>query len=109
MSHALQGQSGAAGLRGRLTRLLERSRRLVIAVPSLWLGLVFVIPPFIAVKISLAGARTGRQPYAPRLQVGEDGATHLHVETGNYLILLQDAQYWKAFVSSLEMAGVSTL
>jgi putrescine transport system permease protein len=105
MSAVLQTQ----GLRGRLAQLLERSRRLVIAVPSLWLGLFFVIPLFIVVKISLAGARVGRQPYAPLLQEGADGATHLHIETGNYLILLQDTQYWRAFASSIEMAGFSTL
>lgn len=89
-------------------------RRLVlIAVPYIWLLALFLVPFVIVVKISLSDAEIAIPPYLPVLDPGAGWAglraflSLLDFE--NYTWLTQDDLYWRAYLSSLRIAALSTL
>jgi len=87
--------------------------RLVILIPYLWLLFFFLIPFFIVFKISLSTTAIAMPPYTPTLGLA-DGFSGLLSQIGefsfdNYLWLTQDALYFNAYVSSVIIAGISTL
>ena len=90
-----------------------KSSRLVIAIPYLWLALLFLAPFFIVLKMSLSDLAVSIPPYTPQLDLsGGWGAikeywTALDLE--NYAWLADDPLYFNSFKSSLVIAGVSTL
>ncbi|KFN49974.1 hypothetical protein N790_01010 [Arenimonas malthae CC-JY-1] len=96
---------------GRLLRSVRRrlpgSRWLVIAVPYLWMLLFFAIPFAIALKISFASAAIAMPPYTDLVQWAGD-KVQLTINTANYLFLVRDSLYVNAYLSSLEIAVVST-
>jgi putrescine transport system permease protein len=92
-----------------LRRWHGSGRTLVIAVPYFWLGLFFVVPFLIVLKISLAEPTLAQPPYTDL--VDWDGAAVLTVRAnlGNYGLLMADDLYRAAWLSSVEIAAVSTL
>lgn len=97
---------------GRLLRSVRKrlpgSRWLVIAVPYLWMLLFFAIPFAIALKISFASAAIAMPPYTDLVQWAGD-KMQLTINTANYLFLVRDSLYVNAYLSSLEIAVVSTV
>ena len=93
----------------RLTRAL--TGRLVIVVPYLWLFVFFLVPFIIVFKISLSQTAIAMPPYVPAFGVGEDGlfAQLRQLSLDNYLWLTEDALYFNAYVSSVVIAGISTI
>ena len=87
---------------------LPGSRWLVIAVPYLWMLLFFAIPFAIALKISFASAAIAMPPYTDLVQWAGD-KLQLSINTANYLYLVRDSLYVNAYLSSLEIAVVSTV
>ena len=84
--------------------------RLVIVVPYLWLLLFFLVPFVIVFKISLSQTAIAMPPYVPVF----DGVQGLfenlrELSFENYLWLTSDALYFNAYVSSVVIAGVSTV
>lgn len=88
--------------------LLRRGRSLVVAVPLLWLGLFFLAPFLVVLRVSLAEPAIARPPYTA-LWEWSDGLLTLHLNLGNYLFLLEDSLYVEAYLSSITMAGGATL
>lgn len=86
---------------------LPGSRWLVIAVPYLWMLLFFAIPFAIALKISFASAAIAMPPYTDLVQWAGD-KMQVTINTANYLFLVRDSLYVNAYLSSLEIAVVST-
>ncbi|MFQ5623615.1 MAG: ABC transporter permease subunit [Paracoccaceae bacterium] len=87
-----------------LWRLVPSRRSLVIAVPMIWL-LVFFLAPFLVVgQISLVDPAIARPPYTP---IWKDGRFLGDLE--NYAFLMSDSLYWKAYLSSIRIAAVSTV
>lgn len=87
----------------------RRGRFVVTLIPMLWLGLFFLVPFLIVLKISLASAVFGQTPpYTALLQPSGDGAVSLRVTLANYAALLGDGLYLKAYLNSLGFAAVST-
>lgn len=88
-------------------------RRLLIAVPYLWLLALFLIPFLIVFKISLSDITLSIPPYAPNLDLtaGWSGFTEFlgGLDFENFVFLTQDDLYWKAYLSSVWIALVSTL
>jgi putrescine transport system permease protein len=79
-------------------------KRLVTAVPSIWLLALFAIPFGIVLKISFSEVRLAMPPVAPLF---EAGAAHLHLE--NYAFLFTDPLYVRSYLYSLQVAAVATL
>jgi putrescine transport system permease protein len=87
--------------------------RLVIIVPYLWLLVFFLIPFAIVFKNSLSQSENAMQPNAPVQSLAEgfgglwDQLKELSFD--NYVWLTEDTLYFNAYVSSVVIAGVSTL
>ncbi|WP_457650078.1 ABC transporter permease subunit [Profundibacter sp.] len=88
-------------------------RLFLIAVPYLWLLALFLVPFLIVLKISLSDPAIARPPYTPTLDLSlgwqglKDFFSQLDFE--NFIFLTEDALYWKAYLSSLQIAVISTL
>lgn len=88
-------------------------RLILIAVPYLWLVVLFLIPFVIVFKIALSDAAIAIPPYAPVLDLSAGWAgfraflSELDFETFEFLA--SDELYWRAYLSSLQIAFVSTL
>ncbi len=88
-------------------------RKLLIAIPYFWLLVLFLVPFLIVLKISLSDTAIARPPYTPTLDLSlgwagvKDFFSQLDME--NFTFLTEDALYWKAYLSSLEIALVATL
>ena len=88
-------------------------RLFLIAVPYLWLLALFLVPFLIVLKISLSDPAIARPPYTPTLDLSlgwqglKDFFSQLDFE--NFTFLTEDALYWKAYLSSLQIAVISTL
>ena len=90
-----------------IRKRLPGSRWLVIAVPYLWMLLFFAVPFAIALKISFASAVIAMPPYTDLVNWSGD-KLELSINTANYLFLVRDSLYVKAYLSSLEIAVVAT-
>jgi len=87
--------------------------RLVIIVPYLWLLFFFLVPFVIVFKISLSQTAIAMPPYTPVLDFS-DGVSGFfagfrNLNFDNYVWLTQDALYFKAYVTSLIIAAISTV
>jgi putrescine transport system permease protein len=92
-----------------LKRYWPRGRALVSAVPFLWLFLFFLVPFIIVLKISFSDAQIAMPPYQPLLHWVSDKALEIKLNFGNFAFLVEDNLYWKAYLNSIKIAGVSTL
>jgi putrescine transport system permease protein len=88
-------------------------RFILIAVPYLWLIALFLIPFVIVLKIALSDIALARPPYMPQLDLaaGWDGIKSFFaaLDLENFWFLTTDDLYWKAYLSSLQIALVSTV
>ncbi|PJE37314.1 putrescine/spermidine ABC transporter permease [Pseudooceanicola lipolyticus] len=85
-------------------------RFFLIATPYLWLLALFLVPFFIVVKISLSDVALARPPYLPQFDWAEGIWAFLsELDFENFIFLTTDSLYWKAYLSSLTIAVVSTL
>jgi putrescine transport system permease protein len=92
-----------------LTGLTRKSgRRLVAAVPTLWLLVLFLIPFLIVLRISFSEVRLAIPPYTP-LIAWHQGVPSLELHTSAYRFLFTDPLYVSSYLYSLKVAAVSTL
>jgi putrescine transport system permease protein len=89
-------------------------RRLtLIAIPYLWLLALFLVPFLIVMKISLSEYALSIPPYSPYLDLSAGWAGLLkflsQLDLENYIFLTTDDLYWKAYLSSLKIATLSTV
>jgi putrescine transport system permease protein len=96
-----------------IARVLHRlgldGRTAVIAVPYLWLLMFFLVPFVIVLKISFSDAQIAMPPYQPLLHWVSEKALQIQLNFGNFAFLVEDNLYWKAYLNSIWVAGVSTL
>ncbi|HEV7304791.1 ABC transporter permease subunit [Ensifer sp.] len=87
--------------------------RLVIIIPYAWLLFFFLIPFFIVFRISLSQTAVAMPPYTPVFDFvgGLSGIIENVKEFSfdNYVWLTEDVLYFNAYVSSVIIAGVSTV
>jgi putrescine transport system permease protein len=85
------------------------ARRLVSAIPMLWLILFFVVPFLIVLKISLSETRLAIPPFAPLFE-WRDGWPVLHVHLSGYVRILfgEDKLYLLSYLYSVKVAAIST-
>ncbi|UOM36962.1 ABC transporter permease [Acuticoccus sp. I52.16.1] len=95
------------------TRALWRLRSLAVALPPyVWLLAFFLAPFLIVLRISFSEAVIAQPPYAPAFDLA-DGIPGLWAKvqeftTYNYAFLAEDSLYWRAYLSSVRIAAVST-
>ncbi|MFI8417780.1 putrescine ABC transporter permease PotH [Serratia sp. NPDC078593] len=87
---------------------MAHGRKWVIALPYLWLVLLFLLPFLIVFKISLAEMARAIPPYSD-LVSWADGQLQIALNFANYLQLTDDPLYIDAYLQSLQIATVSTL
>lgn len=92
-----------------LSRLqMKHGRKLVIALPYIWLILLFLLPFLIVFKISLAEMARAIPPYT-ELMEWADGQLSITLNLGNFLQLTDDPLYFDAYLQSLQVAAISTI
>jgi putrescine transport system permease protein len=84
-------------------------RRFVIAVPYLWLTVLFLIPFIIVFKISFSESRMAMPPYAPLIEWRDGVIVGIKLYFSNYRFLFTDRLYASAYLYSIKVAAVSTL
>ena len=84
----------------------------LIAVPYVWLVVLFLVPFVIVFKISLSDTALAIPPYTPTLDVssgwGGIRTFFASLDFENFIFLTTDDLYWKAYLSSLQIAALST-
>ncbi|QUY51016.1 putrescine ABC transporter permease PotH [Serratia plymuthica] len=101
--------NGPGALKAFFQRLqMTHGRKLVIAVPLLWLTLLFLLPFLIVFKISLSELALAVPPYTDLMSWAE-GKLDIALNFANYLQLTDDPLYLDAYLQSLQVAAVSTI
>ncbi|MBM1173681.1 ABC transporter permease subunit [Microvirga arabica] len=90
-----------------LTRRL--SAGLVPAVPYLWLGVLFLVPFLIVLKISLSDPAVAQPPYKPVFEWSDIAGFFGGLDLENFTLLIEDDLYFRATLSSVRIAAISTL
>ena len=85
----------------------------LIWVPYLWLFALFLVPFGIVLKIAFSDIALAIPPYTPTLDLsaGWDGlrAYFAQLDFDNFVFLTTDELYWRAYLSSLRIATISTV
>jgi putrescine transport system permease protein len=76
-------------------------RRLVIALPFLWLTLFFLIPFIIVLKISFSEVQLAMPPYAPLWEWTSDTVVAIKLNMANYHFLFTDDLYVSSYFYSV--------
>ncbi len=88
-------------------------QRLFVLLPYLWLLVLFLAPFVIVLKISLSDLAVSRPPYTPQFDLREGWAGiktfFAELDFENFIFLAEDSLYVNAYLSSLKIAGVSTI
>jgi putrescine transport system permease protein len=84
-------------------------RSIVVAIPLLWLVLVFLVPFLIVLKISFSTALLAMPPYAPLLEWSGRKIAAIRLHAGNYQLLWSDPLYRDSLLYSIKVAAGSTL
>ncbi len=82
---------------------------LVPALPYLWLGVLFLVPFLIVLKISLSDTAVAQPPYAPVFQWSDVAGFFSGLDLENFRLLVEDDLYLLATLSSVRIAALSTL
>jgi putrescine transport system permease protein len=89
------------------------AQKAVIAIPYVWLGIFFLVPFLIVLKISFAQSAIALPPYRPVLDLaaGWRGIVNFidNQSLENYRLLGTDPLYVISYLKSLEIAAFSTL
>ncbi|MBB4064170.1 ABC transporter permease subunit [Gellertiella hungarica] len=83
--------------------------RLVILVPYAWLLIFFLVPFFIVFKISLSTTAIQMPPYDPVFDGTGTWEKIKQLSFDNYVWLTEDPLYYRAYISSVIIAAVSTV
>jgi putrescine transport system permease protein len=92
-----------------LQRWVPSGRTLVTSVPYLWLLLFFLIPFVIVLKISFSEAQIAMPPYLPLFHWASEKVLQVQLNLGNFMFLVEDNLYIKAYLNSIKVAAISTL
>jgi putrescine transport system permease protein len=84
-------------------------RALLIGLPFLWLGLFFLLPLLIVLKISLAQSAIGIPPYTPLFAHAGSNRLELQLTPANFARLATDTLYLRAYLGSFGYAALATV
>src|SRR6202048_2486365 len=83
------------------------ARLVLIGLPFAWLGLFFLLPLAIIVKISLARGAIGIPPYTP-LFFDDGSGLKIQATLANFALLASDDLYLRAYLGALGNAVLAT-
>lgn len=96
-----------------MSNRINWGRIILIAIPFVWLLVLFLLPFASVIKMSLSDMATARPPYTP---VYDESAGLLGIwqlisefDLENYVWLAEDDLYWRSYLSSLKIALISTV
>lgn len=95
--------SAPASIRDRLGRLT------VLALPYLWMGVFFLLPFLILLRLSFSETRIGIPPYTEIFEWLGGLQFEIKGTLGNYFFLFDDQLYVAAYLNSIKVAGISTI
>jgi putrescine transport system permease protein len=81
----------------------------VIGTPYLWLGLFFLIPFILVLKISLSESILAQPPYGPLWGTDPSGRIEVKASADNFRYLVEDSFYKDAYLKAVKTAFISTL
>jgi putrescine transport system permease protein len=88
-------------------------RAALAAIPTAWLLVFFLAPFLIVLRIALSDTAVAIPPYTPLFDFGAGlsglGDTLAKLDLESFVWLVEDDLYWRAYLSSLRIAAVSTL
>ncbi|MGB0960013.1 MAG: ABC transporter permease subunit [Halocynthiibacter sp.] len=88
-------------------------RFFLIGMPYAWLIALFLMPFLIVLKIALSDAGDAMPPYFPVFDPDNAWASlkamFRQFDFENFIWLTEDALYWRAYLSSLKIAAISTV
>ena len=87
----------------RLSRLTN------IGVPYLWLGVFFLLPFVIVLRIAIAEPVLAQPPYTALWEWAEEGLLQIQINLQNFQLIWQDDIYLAALLNSLWVAFICTL
>ena len=90
-------------------RRFDFGRLFVIGTPYLWLGVFFLVPFILVLKISLSESILAQPPYSPLWETDASGHVDVKASAENFSYLVEDSFYKDAYFKALETAFVSTL
>lgn len=96
-------------MRGGLHAVHRRGRAAVIAVPYSWLLLFLLIPFLIVLKIAFSETQIAMPPYQPLVAWSEERVLQIKLNVSNFLFLVEDSLYVRAYLNSIKIAAISTL
>jgi putrescine transport system permease protein len=71
--------------------------------------LFFLIPFVIVLKIAFSDAQIAMPPYLPLVSWASERMLEIKLNLGNFIFLVEDNLYWKAYLNSIFVAAVSTV
>lgn len=84
-------------------------RHLLISIPSIWVFAFFICPCLLLIKISFSENILQTPPYTALLEWISGTTMQIRLNFGNYLGLFTEEMYIRGFLSSLFIAGTSTI
>ena len=87
-------------------------RAVLIGLPYLWLLLFFLVPFAIVLKLSFSEVAMAQPPYLPLAELLEDAGYYylqIRLNLSNFLLIVQDSLYVRAYLTSIQIAAISTL
>jgi putrescine transport system permease protein len=97
---------------GNNTKLSERifnGKNIVIAIPFIWLLILFLFPFLIVLKISFAEYIIAIPPFSSFFLWDDTFWPTIQASLYNYKFILEDSLYITAYLSSLKVAIISTM
>ena len=93
----------------RFTGGRRLSRLVNIGLPYFWLGLFFLLPFLIVLRISVAEPALAQPPYTALWEWIDGGVLAIQLNFQNFMLVAGDDLYLAAFLSSLWIALICTL
>ena len=84
-------------------------RKIIIAIPFLWLLFFFLAPFFIVAKISVAELRIASPPFTNMIEWTDTGVMNIRIVFDNFVYILTDNLYFNTYINSVKIALISTL
>jgi putrescine transport system permease protein len=94
------------------TRATTLGRAALIGAPYLWLLLFFLVPFAIVLKLAFSESAIAQPPYLPLVEWLEEAGYYylqLKLNLTNFMLIVEDSLYLRAYANSVWIAAVSTL